>query len=342
MLKKLLSGLSMIALLFTACKKQEVPGTTQSTREIITGTPVEPTAVLSPTLFFVDRSQYFINSAILHQLTNINDAKPVDVKGVLNVGVNNDLGKFIWGKPWAYNTKTNEITTLGSLTSLNKLATSTYSYTSISTQSKNCRSHIRIEPTNTQFYCIGGDWNGCIMRGNLADASNVQEIFSENGISRITSLDIDYKNKYIYFTDAISKSIYRTTLEGKGKIKVANIPLGVSVETGSGTMLRIDPIQNKLFLLTRLNSNELNKRVVLMSVTTLGSNWKKIKEIPDEIGCYFSFDIWPDNKIFYSFYRPSTKTSFVNKMNLDGGEDVTLYTGFDVRNVVFTMFESNN
>jgi hypothetical protein len=341
MLKKLLPGLSMVALLFTACKKQDVSDTVKTTRTIVEN-PVEPTPMLAPKLFFIDRSQYVINTAILHRLTNILDAKPAEEKAILNVGANNALGNFIWGKPWAYNSKTNEITTLGSLISLDKLSTFNYKYTSISTQFKNCRSHIRIDPDNTQFYCIGGDNNGSIMKGNIADCGNVQTIFSEDGSTRITALDVDYKNKFIYFADAIAQCIYKTDLGGKNKTIVAALPLGLSIESSASPILRIDQSKNKLFLSTRSQSAMLPKKIVLLTFNISLIKWENILEIPDEVGSAFSFDILAGSKVFYSYYKPSTKTSVVNRMNLDGTDIVKLYSGFDVRNVVVAMVDGNN
>lgn len=342
--------LAIIFSLFISCQKQHdinVPtGDGQKNITLINNTP--PTAVTSPTVFFIE-SFYHIgdDDAILYQANKLLTDKP-ELTQVGTLKASDALFKFLTATMgWAYNTSTNEITTTSVYNYIHKLSTTglKLSINNFFGTPGDYNANIKLSPDNTKFYIVSGIAGGSIVSGDVSGKFAVQTIFDENNKTKIGSMDIDFVESKIYFTDIISNSIYAINLDGTNKVKVASIPLGETVDRyklSFRPVLRVDKSQNKIFLSTHSNAFQTKQKFKLFSVSTTGTGWKKLLETLDSGGqSTFSFDIVPgNNKIFYSLYQavnPYPTISIVGSVNMDGTANSLIYTGKRVDNIVVAM-----
>jgi hypothetical protein len=355
MMKKILLNTALIALLFISCKKQEfiAPKTLSNNynARVITANPTQPLPVAAPALFFFDtiNTNGNYNYTRLYKVDNLLADKPMLVKKAILDEDDNAVWGLVYGRGWAYNTSTNQISTLSIYNTLITLSTVDYKAkeTNFFGKESQHNSNIRFTPDNTKFYYISGSACGSIMIGNISGQLPIT-VFDENNKTKIGSMDIDFEGGKIYFTDIITNSIYAINLDGTNKVKIASITLGESVDFKSVdvdclSVLRIDKSQNKLFFSTHSNKYQSLKKYKLFSVSTTGTNMKKLLETNDtSYGSYFSFDVLPgSNKIFYCICQgqdaPNYPSSIVGRMNMDGTGNTTLYVGATVRDVIVAM-----
>ena len=171
----------------------------------------------------------------------------------------------------------------------------------------------------------------------MADGNGLVTVLNDPSI-RITALDIDYVNNRAYFVDAVTNRIYCVSLKGGNKIFVSMISSTTSVQTCGEVNIRVDPTLEKIYLSSiGTTVNGVPGKLKLWSLNTSGQNWTTLMETVTEPGISISLDILQGKKLFYCLYKPSSKTSVLNCINMYGVESPLMSLSNKIENIVVGM-----
>jgi hypothetical protein len=345
MIKKLFSGLSIVALLFTACKKSDMLPATGENQRTLTSTPTEPTAVVSPTVFFVEND-------VLFSVSNITAETPtVTYKGVIpGIELFGDVKANVfntnpYGQPLVYNPFTDQILCFNEKTGtiLNKCSTSKLAYTTGVVGGHTSFRALAVNPADKKFYycCIKqfledgvNSWLLVVNSVNM-DGTNNTEVrsFGIDQQSPSNRSDIDFKKNLIYIPTTDGIAITDLLLNTDDKLFLPNLSANETIDR-----VKFDPINNTIFFSTTLKA-EKRKRIWRIDASGDKKTLKLIRSIAfTDPAVTFNFDISPKTNTVFVCKRELTALnqhhSIIMRVNMDGTGSKIIKTGSYINNVV--------
>lgn len=357
MVKTLLPKLTVIILLI-ACQKQNeiVQQSHNENAKSITAPLPGPIAVKTPRLFFLEDISNTQDNKFAGNLYSVDNLGALKLTAVKNFSFvdNNNLPFFLHeSSTWAYNTNTDEILTsdLNILPSISTIKLELGKLKKIIDFGHvYC---IRINPANDKIFALSGE---DVLPGSEIWVSDIKganpvKIFTDAS-KNMSAMDIDFVNGKIYTLDVNTNSIFVMDINGKNNKKISSVILGETiVKINVDPVLRVDPSQNKLFLSTHTNKFQFSQKFRLWSLNTTGTGWKKLFEATDPTPpktiskSFFSFDIWPGNKIFYTLQQNVTNfpINLIGRMNMDGTQRTDFFASRNsIRDVIVALPKSLN
>jgi hypothetical protein len=353
MIKKLFSSLSMVALLFTACKKSDTLSGTGENQRTLTSNQTGPIAVVSPTVFFVEND-------VLFSVSNITAPTPtVTNKGIIpgiqifdpitksNVFNNNEF--FNEGrKNSLYNPFTDQIlSSNGNVVS--KCFTPKPGTTSFSIDAAKFNFEpLAINPADKKLYyfCIQEGMQGEfpvptpsfeIHSVNMDGTNDIQVGKIIEVIPNLNTCDIDFKTKLLYMPSA-DGNIYKTHIDGPPAFNEIFLPALSANETVSSGEVKVDPVHNTIFFSTTLEK-EKRKRIWRIDASGNKASLKLITSIAfTDPNVTFNFDISPKTNTVFVCKRELTVLkqhhSIIMRVNMDGTASKIIRTGGYINTVV--------